>query len=117
MVDKLNLLVALRRLLLAGTLIDGTEFDSSYKRGSPATFGVTQVIKGMYVVRHSTRAGVSQLPSALFAGWTEALQAMHVGDKWEVAIPSELGYGEMQRGRFITPGAVLLFEMELLEIV
>lgn len=42
---------------------------------------------------------------------------MHVGDKWEVAIPSELGYGEMQRGRFITPGAVLLFEMELLEIV
>lgn len=78
-----------------GTLMDGTEFDSSYKRGRPATFGVTQVIRG----------------------WTEALQMMRPGDKWELAIPSELAYGDRQRGQFITPGAVLMFDVELLNVV
>eukprot|EP00010_Vexillifera_abyssalis_P000745 CAMPEP_0201551738 /NCGR_PEP_ID=MMETSP0173_2-20130828/9196_1 /ASSEMBLY_ACC=CAM_ASM_000268 /TAXON_ID=218659 /ORGANISM="Vexillifera sp., Strain DIVA3 564/2" /LENGTH=151 /DNA_ID=CAMNT_0047962067 /DNA_START=11 /DNA_END=463 /DNA_ORIENTATION=+ len=75
-----------------GTLTDGTEFDSSYSRGQPTTFGVYQVIKG----------------------WTIALQKMHVGDKWELFIPSELAYGESQRGRYITPGAALVFEIELI---
>ena len=75
--------------------MDGTEFDSSYKRGRPATFGVTQVIRG----------------------WTEALQMMRPGDKWELAIPSELAYGDRQRGQFITPGAVLMFDVELLNVV
>ena len=77
-----------------GTLIDGTEFDSSYKRGSPATFAPNQVIKG----------------------WTEAMQLMKEGDKWELYIPSELAYGDRQRGQYITPGAVLVFELELLEV-
>merc|ERR1719345_277422 len=78
----------------AGTLIDGTEFDSSYKRGRPSTFAPNQVIKG----------------------WTEAMQLMKEGDKWELFIPSELAYGESQRGQFITPGAVLVFEIEILKI-
>ena len=77
-----------------GTLIDGTEFDSSYKRGEPATFAVTGVIKG----------------------WTEALQLMKVGAKWKLFIPSELAYGAQQRGQFITPNSVLVFEIELLAI-
>lgn len=77
-----------------GTLIDGTEFDSSIGRGQPATFGVGQVIKG----------------------WTEALQLMPVGSKWKLVIPSELGYGERGAGRSIGPGAVLIFEVELLSI-
>ena len=77
-----------------GTLIDGTEFDSSYKRGQPATFPVTGVIKG----------------------WTEALQKMKVGSKWELVIPSDLAYGERGAGQNIGPHSVLKFEIELLEI-
>jgi FKBP-type peptidyl-prolyl cis-trans isomerase FklB len=77
-----------------GRLIDGTEFDSSYKRNQPAEFGVTGVIKG----------------------WTEALQLMKTGAKWELYIPADLAYGE--RGRpSIPPNSVLIFEIELLEIV
>jgi FKBP-type peptidyl-prolyl cis-trans isomerase len=78
-----------------GTLIDGTVFDSSVDRGEPATFGVSQVIKG----------------------WTEALQLMPVGSKWKVFIPSELGYGERGAGGNIGPNEALIFEMELLEII
>ncbi len=77
-----------------GTLVDGTEFDSSYKRNQPATFGVGQVIKG----------------------WTEALQLMPAGSKWEIYIPHELGYGERESGK-IPPFSALIFEVELLEIV
>ena len=78
-----------------GTLIDGTEFDSSYRRNEPSTFGVGDVIKG----------------------WTEALQLMKVGDKWELVIPPELGYGDNPRpGGLIKPGDVLVFEIELLGI-
>ena len=77
-----------------GTLIDGTEFDSSYKRNRPAEFGVKGVIKG----------------------WTEALQLMKVGGKWELYIPAELAYG--QRGRPSIPAnSTLIFEIELLDIV
>jgi len=78
-----------------GTLIDGTEFDSSYKRGQPATFPVTGVIKG----------------------WVEALQLMNVGDKFQLAIPSELAYGKGGSGANIGPDSTLLFDVELLEIV
>jgi FKBP-type peptidyl-prolyl cis-trans isomerase len=77
-----------------GSLIDGTEFDSSYKRGKPAEFAVNRVVKG----------------------WTEALQLMPVGSKWQVFIPSNLGYGERGAGAKIGPNAVLIFEVELLEI-
>ena len=76
-----------------GTLIDGTEFDSSYKRGEPATFGVTQVIKG----------------------WTEALLMMPVGSKWQLFIPSDLAYGPGGRPG-IPPNATLLFDIELIAI-
>jgi FKBP-type peptidyl-prolyl cis-trans isomerase FklB len=77
-----------------GTLIDGTEFDSSYKRNQPAEFPVKGVIKG----------------------WTEALQLMKVGGKWELYIPANLAYG--QRGRPSIPAnSTLIFEIELLEIV
>lgn len=77
-----------------GTLIDGTEFDSSYKRGEPATFPVKGVIKG----------------------WTEALQLMKVGSKWQLFIPPELAYGEQGAGRIIGPNSTLIFEVELLGI-
>jgi len=78
-----------------GTLINGTEFDSSHKRGQPATFGVGQVIKG----------------------WTEALQLMPVGSKWQLFIPSSLAYGEPGEPRAdIGPNATLIFEVELLSI-
>jgi len=77
-----------------GTLIDGTQFDSSYDRGEPAVFGVTQVIPG----------------------WTEALQLMKPGAKWELCIPSDLAYGPNGQ-RTIPPNAVLLFEVELIEVV
>ena len=77
-----------------GTLINGTEFDSSYKRGQPATFGVGQVIKG----------------------WTEALQLMPVGSKWQLFIPSSLAYGERGMGAEIGPNSTLIFEVELLSI-
>jgi FKBP-type peptidyl-prolyl cis-trans isomerase FklB len=76
-----------------GTLIDGTEFDSSYKRGQPISFPVTGVIKG----------------------WTEALQLMPVGSKWQLFIPSDLAYGDPGRPG-IPPGATLVFEVELLSI-
>ena len=77
-----------------GTLIDGKEFDSSYKRGQPNTFPVTGVIKG----------------------WTEALQLMPVGSKWQLFIPSDLAYGDRGAGADIGPGATLIFEVELLSI-
>jgi FKBP-type peptidyl-prolyl cis-trans isomerase FklB len=77
-----------------GTLIDGREFDSSYSRGQPASFPVKGVIKG----------------------WTEALQLMKVGDKWELYIPSDLAYGSAQRSELIQPNSTLLFELELLGI-
>lgn len=78
-----------------GTLIDGTEFDSSYKRKEPATFPVSGVIKG----------------------WTEALQLMRVGSKWELFVPADLAYGERgTMGGPIGPNAVLIFEVELLSI-
>ena len=77
-----------------GTLINGTEFDSSYKRGQPATFGVSQVIKG----------------------WTEALQLMPVGSKWQLFIPSNLAYGPRGAGAEIGPDSTLVFEVELLSI-
>jgi FKBP-type peptidyl-prolyl cis-trans isomerase len=78
-----------------GTLINGTEFDSSYKRGQPATFGVGQVIKG----------------------WTEALQLMPVGSKWQLFIPANLAYAERGAGGEIGPNSTLIFEVELLSIV
>lgn len=77
-----------------GTLINGTEFDSSYKRGQPATFPVGGVIKG----------------------WTEALQLMPVGSKWQLFIPASLAYGERGAGNDIGPNATLIFEVELLSI-
>jgi FKBP-type peptidyl-prolyl cis-trans isomerase FklB len=77
-----------------GTLIDGKEFDSSAKHGKPATFPVTGVIKG----------------------WTEALQLMPVGSKWQLFIPSGLAYGERGAGADIGPNATLIFELELLSI-
>ena len=77
-----------------GTLIDGTEFDSSYKRGQPATFPVGQVIKG----------------------WTEALQLMPVGSKWELFIPSEMAYGPRGPTPAIGANSTLIFEVELLSI-
>ena len=78
-----------------GTLIDGTIFDSSVDRGEPASFGVNQVI----------------------AGWTEALQLMSVGSKWELYIPSELAYGANPRpGGAIKPNMALVFQVELLSI-
>jgi FKBP-type peptidyl-prolyl cis-trans isomerase FklB len=78
----------------AGTLLDGTEFDSSIKRGQPATFPVSGVIKG----------------------WTEALQLMNTGSKWKLFIPPALGYGENGAGQQIGPNATLVFEVELLAI-
>ena len=77
-----------------GTLPDGTVFDSSVDRGEPATFGVSQVI----------------------AGWTEALQLMSVGDKWEINIPPELGYGSQGAGNVIPPDATLIFEVDLIDV-
>ena len=78
-----------------GTLLDGTVFDSSVDRGEPATFGVSQVIKG----------------------WTEVLQLMPTGSKWKVYIPSELAYGANPRpGGAIKPNMALIFEIELISI-
>jgi FKBP-type peptidyl-prolyl cis-trans isomerase FklB len=77
-----------------GTLIDGTEFDSSYKRGQPATFPVNGVIKG----------------------WTEALQMMKEGAKWQLFIPSDLAYGERGAGGAIAPNETLIFEVELIAV-
>ncbi len=77
-----------------GTLIDGTEFDSSYKRGQPATFPVNGVIKG----------------------WTEALQLMPVGSKWQLFVPPDLAYGTRGAGNEIPPNSTLIFEVELQSI-
>merc|ERR1711988_1732018 len=77
-----------------GTLIDGTEFDSSYKRGSPTSFAPNQVIKG----------------------WTEAMQLMVEGDKFELYIPSELAYGESGSPPKIPGGSALIFRMEIIKI-
>ena len=77
-----------------GSLVNGKIFDSSYKRGQPATFGVHQVI----------------------AGWTEALQLMPVGSKWRLFIPSSLGYGARGAGGSIPPNATLIFDVELLGV-
>ena len=77
-----------------GTLIDGKEFDSSYSRGQPASFPVKGVIKG----------------------WTEALQLMKEGSKWQLFIPSELAYGERGAGRDIGPHSTLIFDVELISI-
>jgi FKBP-type peptidyl-prolyl cis-trans isomerase FklB len=78
-----------------GTLINGEVFDSSVDRGKPATFGVSQVIKG----------------------WTEALLLMPVGSKWKLYVPADLAYGDKGAGEKIGPGSTLIFEIELLEIV
>ena len=77
-----------------GTLLDGSEFDNSYKRGEPARFAVTQVIRG----------------------WTEVLQLMKVGAKWQLFVPSNLAYGERSPGPEIGPSSTLIFEIELLGI-
>jgi FKBP-type peptidyl-prolyl cis-trans isomerase len=83
------------RINYTGTLIDGTEFDSSYKRGKPVTFNLKGVIRG----------------------WEEALQLMPVGSTYRLFIPSNLAYGERGAGQVIGPNATLIFEVELLEIV
>lgn len=77
-----------------GTLVDGTEFDSSYSRGEPATFPVSNVIPG----------------------WTEALQLMQEGDKWELVIPAELAYADQGAPPAIPPASTLVFEVELLKV-
>jgi len=77
-----------------GTLISGVEFDSSYKRGKPTSFAPNQVVRG----------------------WTDAMQLMKEGDKYQLFLPSELAYGNSQRGEHITPGSVLIFELEILEV-
>jgi FKBP-type peptidyl-prolyl cis-trans isomerase FklB len=76
-----------------GTLLNGTEFDNSYKRNQPATFGVGQVIKG----------------------WTEALQLMKPGAKWQIFIPPDLAYGEQGQQR-VPPNSLLMFEVELISV-
>jgi len=78
-----------------GTLMDGTLFDSSIKRGQPAVFGVNQVIQG----------------------WVEALQLMTEGSKWRLYIPSELGYGAQGAGEMIPPHSTLIFDVELIEVL
>ncbi len=82
------------RVHYRGTLINGQEFDSSYKRNQPAVFQLNGVIKG----------------------WIEALQLMSVGSKWEIAIPASLAYGAQAAGNMIGPGSTLIFEVELLGI-
>ncbi len=77
-----------------GTLLDGTEFDNSARHGGPAEFGVKEVIPG----------------------WTEALQKMHVGDKWQLFVPAKLAYGMNPPGPPIEAGSMLVFEIELLDI-
>ena len=78
----------------AGKLIDGQEFDSSIRRGQPSTFAPNQVIRG----------------------WTEAMQLMREGDEWELYIPSELAYGDRNRGQYIKAGDVLIFTLNLIKV-
>ncbi|OUS43942.1 FKBP-type peptidyl-prolyl cis-trans isomerase [Ostreococcus tauri] len=78
----------------SGRTIEGEEFDSSYKRGEPTTFAPNQVI----------------------SGWTEAMQLMKEGDKWELVIPSELAYGRSSPTPLIKPDSVLVFDMELVKV-
>ncbi len=78
-----------------GTLINGTEFDSSYSRGEPAELGVSKVIKG----------------------WQEALQLMSVGSKWQIVVPADLAYGQRGAGGLIEPNSTLLFDIELIKII
>jgi FKBP-type peptidyl-prolyl cis-trans isomerase len=77
-----------------GTLIDGKEFDSSYKHGQPAIFPVNRVIPA----------------------WVEALQLMNEGSKWQLFVPGNLGYGEQGAGQDIGPNATLIFEVELIKV-
>jgi FKBP-type peptidyl-prolyl cis-trans isomerase FklB len=77
-----------------GTLVDGTEFDSSYERGEPVTFPVGGVIPG----------------------WTEALQLMKEGAKWQLFIPPSLAYGEKGAGQVIGPNSTLIFDVELISV-
>ena len=77
-----------------GTLIDGTEFDSSYKRGQPSSFAVNQVVKG----------------------WTEILQKMKTGSKYQLFVPSELAYGPRPRGEIISANSALIFDIELIDV-
>ena len=77
-----------------GTLVDGTEFDSSFKRGQPAEFAISEVVKG----------------------WGEAMQMMSVGSKWEIYFPPDLGWGERGAGAAVPPNATVIFEVELLGI-
>ena len=83
------------RVHYKGTKLDGTEFDSSYTRGEPVTFRADQVIKG----------------------WTEGLQLMKEGGKYRLFIPSELGYGANGAGQQIGPNEVLIFDIELMEVL
>lgn len=78
-----------------GTLVDGTEFDNSYKRGEPVEFPVAGVIPG----------------------WTEALQLMNVGGKYKLFVPADLAYGERRMGQKIPPNSTLIFEVELLDVI
>jgi FKBP-type peptidyl-prolyl cis-trans isomerase FklB len=78
-----------------GTLIDGTVFDSSYARGKPASFAPNQVIKG----------------------WTEAMQLMKEGETWELYVPSELAYGDRSVGADIPASSVLIFKLEMIEVL
>lgn len=83
------------RVHYRGTLIDGTEFDSSYGRGEPTEFALDRVIRG----------------------FSEAISLMHVGDRWQVFVPGQLAYGERGAGANIGPNETLIFEIELLDIV
>jgi FKBP-type peptidyl-prolyl cis-trans isomerase len=83
------------RVHYRGRLVDGTQFDSSHDRGQPATFGVTQVI----------------------AGWTEALMLMNQGAVWQIVCPPDLAYGQAGAGGVIPPNAVLIFDVELLDVI
>ncbi len=77
-----------------GTLLDGTEFDSSYKQGEPTTFALSNMIKG----------------------WTEVLQLMRVGSKWQVYVPANLAYGDRAASQEIGPNSTLIFEIELIAV-
>jgi FKBP-type peptidyl-prolyl cis-trans isomerase FklB len=90
------------RVNYRGTLLNGTEFDSSANSGGPAEFQVVQASAGQ---------------PGLIEGWVEALQKMHVGEKWQLFVPPSLGYGMNPPGPPIEPNHLLVFEIELLEVV